>query len=241
MNTADAPGSPAVGVSARRSRTGWWCAVAAAAFAGLAAAVLAADGGTLVFDAALRRWALESRPSPVVTVLRAVTTTGTGVTPYAVALFAGLIAARPFDAMRDRHTAVRFALPAFASAAWLALGQALRFALMTAIARPRPPVQDWLTHASRWSFPSGHATTSAMAAGLLVLALLVRRPPAYRLWVGLTVAWAVAVGVSRVWLGVHWAGDVVAGWLLATVWTLSAALITAAVAPTRGQPRRLQR
>ncbi|MEU4152744.1 phosphatase PAP2 family protein [Streptomyces sp. NPDC026659] len=215
--------------------------VAAAAFAGLAAAVLAADGGTIVFEAALHRWALENRPTPVVTVLSAMTTTGTGITPYAVALCAGLIAARPLDAVRDRHTAIRLALPALVSAAWLALGQALRFALMAAIARPRPPAEDWLTHASRGSFPSGHTTTSAMAAGLLVLALLVRRPPAYRLWVGLTVVWAVAVGVSRVWLGVHWAGDVVAGWLLATVWTLSAALITAAVARTRSQPRRLRR
>ncbi|MEU6241666.1 phosphatase PAP2 family protein [Streptomyces sp. NPDC047024] len=234
MNTADAPGSPAVGVSARRSRTEWWCVVAAAAaFAGLAAAVLAADGGPIGFDTALHRWTLESRPSPVVTVLRAVTATGTGITPYAVALCAGLIAAPALDAMRDRHTVARFALPALVSAAWLALGQALRFALMTAIARPRPPVQDWLTHASRGSFPSGHATTSAMAAGLLVLALLVRRPPAYRLWVGLTVAWAVVVGVSRVWLGVHWATDVVGGWLLATVWTLSAALVTAGVGRAR--------
>ncbi|WP_018546174.1 phosphatase PAP2 family protein [Streptomyces sp. LaPpAH-108] len=227
------PGSPAAGVSFGRDRAVWWCVCAAAAFAGLTAAVLAVDGGPIASDAALRRGARENRPAPVVTVLRAVTTTGTGITPYAVALSAGLIAAPALDAVRDRHTAIRFALPALVFAAWLALGQALRFALMTAIARPRPPAEDWLTHASRWSFPSGHTTTSAMTAGLLVLALLVRRPPAYRLWTALTVVWAVAVGVGRVWLGVHWASDVVAGWLLATAWTLMAVVVAARVTAPR--------
>ncbi|MFB6786965.1 phosphatase PAP2 family protein [Streptomyces olivaceus] len=199
----------------------------AVAFAGASGAVLAADGGQIVPDTAARHLALDHRPTQLVTILRAVTATGTGITPYLVALCAGLMAAPALQRLRGHPPVVRFALPAFAFAAWLALGQLLRFALMTAIARPRPPEQDWLTHASRWSFPSGHTTTSAMTAGLLVLGLLVRRPAAHRLWVGLTVLWAAVVGVSRVWLGVHWATDVIAGWFLAAAWTVLAVVVAA--------------
>lgn len=177
--------------------------------------MLAAGGGLIPGDAGIRRWALGSRPPPVVATLRAVTATGTGITPYLVALAAGLIAAPALDAGHGRRPMARFALPVAAFAVWLALGQALRFALLTVIARPRPPREDWLTHASRWSFPSGHTTTTSMAAGLLVLALLARRPPAYRWCVAMAVLWVAVMGVSRVWPGVHWASDVVGGWFLA--------------------------
>ncbi|MCT6782139.1 phosphatase PAP2 family protein [Streptomyces sp. CS7] len=207
--------------------------LAAAAFSGVSSAVLAADGGRIVPDAAARTWALENRPSLLVALLRAVTATGTGVTPYLVAACAGLLAAPALPVLRDRPPVIRFALSALAFPAWLVLGQALRFVLMTTIARPRPPAEDWLTHASRWSFPSGHTTTSAMTAGLLVLALLARRPPAYRPWVWLTVVWAGLVGTSRVWLGVHWATDVIAGWLLAATWTMLAVTIVEGPPPER--------
>ncbi|MFJ3146644.1 phosphatase PAP2 family protein [Streptomyces halstedii] len=237
MSPARASASARAAVRRARRRTVWWCVLAAVAFAAVSGAVLAAGGGQIVPDTAVRRWALDNRPSQLVTVLRAVTATGTGVVPYLVALGAGLIAAPTLPLVRERPPAVRFALPALASAAWLALGQVLRFGLMTAIARPRPPAQDWLTHASRWSFPSGHTTTSAMAAGLLLLALLARRPAAYRLWMGLTVVWAAVVGVSRVWLGVHWATDVLAGWLLAAAWVLAAAAILARVTAPPSGPR----
>ncbi|MFE7520356.1 phosphatase PAP2 family protein [Streptomyces halstedii] len=237
MSPADPPAPAGAAVRRARRRAVWWCVLAAVAFAGVSGAVLAAGGGQIVPDSAARRWALDNRPSQLVTLLRAVTATGTGVIPYVVALGAGLIAAPALQRVRRRPPVVRCALPALAFAAWLALGQALRFGLMTAIARPRPPAQDWLTHASRWSFPSGHTTTSAMAAGLLVLALLARRPAAYRLWVGLTVVWAAVVGISRVWLGVHWATDVLAGWLLAAAWTLLAAAIAARSTAPPSDPR----
>ncbi|MFD8076869.1 phosphatase PAP2 family protein [Streptomyces sp. NPDC059718] len=201
---------------------------AAVAFGVLAATVLVSGARTLPADPGIHRLLLENRTSPVVTVLRAVTATGTGVYPYLLALAGGLIAGPAADALHVRRPPTRTVLFCLAFAGWLALGQAVRFVLMTTIARPRPPGEDWITHASRWSFPSGHATTSAMAAGLLVAALLARRPPAWRLWVALSLCWAALVGVSRLWLGVHWASDVVGGWLLATAWVLLGCVIAAA-------------
>ncbi|PWK64465.1 undecaprenyl-diphosphatase [Streptomyces sp. CG 926] len=163
---------------------------------------------------------MDHRPGAVVAALQVVTATGTGFAPYLLAATAGLILA-------GRRPRTRTAQVVLACVGWLALGQAVRFGLMTLIARPRPPEADWLTHASRHAYPSGHATTSAMAAGLIVAALISRRPRGHRAWIALTLAWAAAVGASRVWLGVHWTTDVIAGWLLALTWT---ALAVAAAA-----------
>jgi undecaprenyl-diphosphatase len=82
----------------------------------------------------------------------------------------------------------------------------------------RPPYADWQTHASGWSFPSGHTTTGALTAGLVILAICVRAPRG-RLVLCLTVAcWGAGVGLTRVYLGVHWSSDVLGGWLFATGW-----------------------
>ncbi|MER5685833.1 phosphatase PAP2 family protein [Streptomyces sp. NPDC002205] len=199
---------------------------------GLTAVVLTArHGSVLPIDRAAHTWSLHHRPAALVTVARVVTATGTGVFPYAAAVAAGLMAGRD---MRHRLAYAAGAL------AFLLLGQALRFGLMEAIGRPRPAVGDWATHASGFAFPSGHATTSALMAGLLVAAIghraRLRRARATASGTSTATAavllgcWAAAVGMSRVLLGVHWATDVVAGWLFATVWLgLGTALIRMAL------------
>ncbi|MFI5633665.1 phosphatase PAP2 family protein [Streptomyces sp. NPDC051664] len=201
---------------------------------GLTAVVLTArHGSVLPIDRAAHTWSLHHRPAALVTVAGVVTATGTGVFPYAAAVAAGLTAGRDI-----RH---RLAYAAGALT-FLLLGQALRFGLMEAIGRPRPAVGDWATHASGFAFPSGHATTSALMAGLLVAAIGHRarlrraRGAASGRSTGavavLLGCWAAAVGMSRVLLGVHWATDVVAGWLFAAVWLgLGAALIRIRTAP----------
>ena len=72
------------------------------------------------------------------------------------------------------------------------------------------------------SFPSGHATGAA-ATYLTLGALLARFQPQRRLklyLIGLAATLTVAIGVSRVYLGVHWPTDVLAGWTLGTSWAL---------------------
>lgn len=80
--------------------------------------------------------------------------------------------------------------------------------------RPRPPVPH-LEQVSGASFPSGHATESA--AFLLMLAVALA--PGRRAALALAALVAVAVGASRVYLGVHYPTDVAAGWLLGAAWT----------------------
>jgi undecaprenyl-diphosphatase len=90
----------------------------------------------------------------------------------------------------------------------------IRLLLVNAIHRPRPV--DRLAPAAGWSFPSGHTTASATAALIAVLVCwsLVRRRSIRVVVAGLVAGWAVAVGISRVALVVHWPSDVVGGWLL---------------------------
>ncbi|MFJ6793270.1 phosphatase PAP2 family protein [Streptomyces sp. NPDC091268] len=189
-------------------------AVAAALFALLAVGVLRTSGRPLPGDAGLHRWCLEHRPPVAVAVARLVTDTGTGAVPYALVLLAGVLVGR------SEH---RRATTALVLALCLAGGQAVRWSLMSLIARPRPDAADWAVHAGRWAFPSGHSTTAALTAGLLVAALFLRaagpgRRPVSRGAVALIGVWGVAVGMSRVYLGVHWPSDMLGGWLLATAW-----------------------
>ncbi|MEV0090836.1 phosphatase PAP2 family protein [Streptomyces sp. NPDC050738] len=203
----------------------------AALLALLAVVVAVRNGAPLPGDLAAHTWSLDHRPPVALAVARAVTATGTGAVPYVIAAVAGLLAAVPRTTATSQpgRTAVasgagRGSVLAVAAAlAFLALGQVLRFGLMKAVGRPRPPVADWATHASGSAFPSGHATTSALAAGLLGWALLagsrrIRRPGPRRTVCVLLAGWAVAVGLSRVYLGVHWVADVIAGWSFAMCW-----------------------
>ncbi|MFJ8209267.1 phosphatase PAP2 family protein [Streptomyces sp. NPDC096033] len=203
----------------RRVRAAAWAApAAAAAFALLALWVALAPVGPLPFDTGPHAWSLGHRPPAALAVARAVTATGTGVWPYALVVLAGLYAGRT---VRQRLAAVA------GLALCLALGQGVRRALMELFARPRPPAADWATHAANWSFPSGHATTGALTAGLVIAALTLRGSPGpFRTAaVALVALWGAAVGLSRVYLGVHWLSDVLGGWLLATAWVACAALV----------------
>lgn len=87
--------------------------------------------------------------------------------------------------------------------------------------RPRPDMID-AARVFTASFPSGHATMSAvvyLTLGLLLAeATKARRLKAY--FVGLGIFLAVAIGVSRIYLGVHFPTDVIAGWALGAAWAL---------------------
>lgn len=95
--------------------------------------------------------------------------------------------------------------------------------------RPRPDLVTHLTDIHTASFPSGHATMSAIVY-LTLAAMIVRLVDrgALRAYVlVVAVLLSAVVGVSRVYLGVHWPTDVLAGWALGTAWACCSWLVVA--------------
>lgn len=88
--------------------------------------------------------------------------------------------------------------------------------------RPRPEIVPHIVYASSSSFPSGHSMMSALTY-LTLAALLARSQERRRLkafFLLLAALLTFMVGVSRVYLGVHWPTDVLAGWMAGAVWAL---------------------
>jgi undecaprenyl-diphosphatase len=95
-------------------------------------------------------------------------------------------------------------------------GSALSTALKDIIMRPRPSGLALIAEPSSASFPSGHALAGLLLFGTLALMLVASRASRPVRWWGAAVTLAVglAIGVSRVYLGVHYASDVLASWCL---------------------------
>jgi len=109
-----------------------------------------------------------------------------------------------------------------AQARYLGLAAALSLALnllLKAVFSRQPPGAGTVVHASEYAFPSGHtmaATTLATAVTLIAWRTRWRWPVLL-----LAAAFALAMGLSRAYLGVHWPSDVAAGWAMGAVVALA--------------------
>ncbi|MCL2422655.1 MAG: phosphatase PAP2 family protein [Micrococcales bacterium] len=110
--------------------------------------------------------------------------------------------------------------------------------LKTVFNHPRPDVMYHYVPARTYSFPSGHTATATVV--WLTVALLVSRYLTGRVAKGAALACLVvplAVGFSRVYLGVHWPSDVVGGMAFGIAWVLTWYLLVFETVPERSRTR----
>jgi undecaprenyl-diphosphatase len=194
-------------------------AVAAAVLSFLEIAEHTADGDTHGLDRAVLLWlrspsdpSLPLTPAWLTTAAMDVTALGSVTVLTLLVLFVtGLFAAL----RRGREAAVLL----LASGGGVAISQGLK----ALFARDRPEEALRMVEVINPSFPSGHAMLSAVV--YLTLGALVARFAATRrvkvFALGGASVLALLVGASRVYLGVHWPSDVLAGWCLGGAWALA--------------------
>jgi undecaprenyl-diphosphatase len=87
--------------------------------------------------------------------------------------------------------------------------------------RPRPQVFEWGTHVLTSSFPSGHATSATIVYGTVAYLAARLQKRHFTRWITLTIAALVILLIcfSRLYLGVHYPSDVVAGIVTGVAWT----------------------
>jgi undecaprenyl-diphosphatase len=155
-------------------------------------------------------------PQWVETMCRDLTSLGS---PTVLALIT--IAAVSYLWIDGKRTVALFVVAAIAG------GAVLESLLKLGFARPRPELVSHLVNVDSFSFPSGHATMATIT--FLTLGVLLarvqkrRRMKLYLLAVASILA--LLVGFTRVYLGVHWPTDVIAGWCIGTAWALGCWLV----------------
>jgi membrane-associated phospholipid phosphatase len=204
------------------ARAGWLLTTAAAAFALLA---VGAAFEWLPWDQPITDLVLDHRTESRNDIALGVSRFGS--TPV-VLLVAALVAALAWQ--RCRPLAVAIVL--------LALARPLvEFGFKELVDRERP-VGDRLVNGRGPSFPSGHPFAAAASWGFIPLVVALHTKRRWLWWASVIGAWTliVLVAASRVWLGVHWASDVVGGVLIAVLGILGSERLIARLHERRGQP-----
>ena len=206
-------------------------AVAAAlgllAFAWIAARVRL--GATQAFDDAVLRWlGAHQRPWLAAAMLE-ITFLGTGTVVGMISVVAGL-----FLALTRQRTAAWLLV-------WATLGGlVLNTLLKLGFDRPRPQLFAWGTHAATTSFPSGHAMSAAVVYGTVALlaARLTTRRGVRAAVIAAAALLALLVAFSRLYLGVHYPTDVIAGLVVGAAWAGFCAAALEALGEARRRRRR---
>ncbi len=183
-------------------------ALATAIIAGLAEAALDGNGIALI-DPPVWSWMIEHRTPALTWLAIAVSDVGSTIGMAVIAIVtAGLLWWRG-----RRSDALLVAVVAVGAGVLVRVGK-------STIGRERPPEEFWLVVESNESFPSGHSLASAAILGVVVVVLV---PLLHATWARVTLiavatVFALAIGVSRPYLGVHWATDVLGGWAIGLTW-----------------------
>ncbi len=173
-------------------------------------AVAEADG-VAGLDRPVLDWAIGVRTPLADVVVTAFTNLGTTLPMVTIG---GSLMLALYLAFRRRTIVVLMLVAAAGGITFTIVGKAL-------VGRSRPPLADAVPpYENSFSFPSGHTLNSTVVAGMLAYLVVWLAP---RVWMRVAAVlgatlWAVAMGMSRVFLGHHWLTDVIFAWLFGLGW-----------------------
>ena len=171
----------------------------------------ALEGDARAFDDATRA-AVHQLASPLLTaIMRGFSFVGSTIALSVATIFVVI----RFAMRKWKREAILFALTMIGAGL-------LNIALKLAFKRPRPVPFFNLSPPETYSFPSGHSLTSAVFFGALAAILTARirsRRVRVALWI-VSTAMFLLIGLSRIYLGVHYTTDVIAGFAAALIWIL---------------------
>jgi undecaprenyl-diphosphatase len=167
------------------------------------------SGGTQAFDDAVLRWIGVHRTGALNSVMLEITSLGTGSVVTMVVAVAALF----LWLNQHKHSAILLLVATFG-------GIVLNNLLKLGFSRPRPEVIPWTTTADFYSFPSGHAMSATIVYSTVAyLAARLQRTRASRTAIMILAAIVILlICVSRLYLGVHYPSDVVAGIIIGLAW-----------------------
>jgi len=167
------------------------------------------SGSTQAFDDAVLRWFAAHRSPILDEVMLEITFLGTGTVVLMIVAITGMF----LWLTRHKYSALLLLIST-------AGGILLNNLLKQGYSRPRPQIVTWGTSAVSSSFPSGHAMSAIVVYG--TVAYLAARLQARGRTRALTLAFAAIVilliCISRLYLGVHYPSDVIAGLIIGTAW-----------------------
>ncbi|MCC5646840.1 phosphatase PAP2 family protein [Nostoc sp. CHAB 5824] len=99
-------------------------------------------------------------------------------------------------------------------------GLILNTGLKLLFSKPRPELWHRLISEKSFSFPSGHALGSMVLYGFIAYELAIHYPHFAKVIYSLTVIFIAAIGISRLYLGVHWPTDIIAGYGVGFLWLM---------------------
>ena len=167
------------------------------------------NGSTQAFDDAVLRWIGAHRSPTLEPIMLEITFLGTGTVVMAIVVVSALF----LWLTKHRYSAILLLIATFG-------GILLNNLLKLSFGRPRPQLFDWGTHVVSWSFPSGHAMSAAVVYGTVAyLAARLQAKHAQRVITLLCAAALILmIGVTRLYLGVHYPSDVIAGIIIGLAW-----------------------
>lgn len=167
------------------------------------------SGRTQAFDESVLRWIAGHRSPALEPIMMEITFLGTGTVVMAIVVVSGLF----LWLSNHKYSAALLVVCTLG-------GIVLNNLLKLGYSRPRPQLFDWVVPALSWSFPSGHAMSAAAVYGTVAyLAARLQKRHAHRVITMLcAVVLIIMIAMTRLYLGVHYPSDVIAGVIIGLAW-----------------------